>query len=156
MKPHPRIRKTIKLVTIAVLVLLVGDWLSAPWWYTSVEVNGCDVGLARGRIEIIRTIGSMNHSPGGWRVDAWDSWAPWQWWFDYGSYSGRRYSSWVLHIPLWLPAIMLVGILVAVHRFELLARRRARLNLCPKCHYDRTGLAIGAKCPECGAAPASV
>ena len=36
-----------------------------------------------------------------------------------------------------------------------LASRRARLNLCPTggCNYDRTGLAIGAKCPECGAAP---
>ncbi len=38
---------------------------------------------------------------------------------------------------------------------DTLARRRARLNLCPKCHYDRTGLAAGAKCPECGAVHAA-
>jgi rubrerythrin len=38
-------------------------------------------------------------------------------------------------------------------RLDTFARRRARLNLCPKCNYDRAGIAGDAKCPECGALP---
>ena len=30
-------------------------------------------------------------------------------------------------------------------------RRRSRAGKCPECNYDRTGLAAGAVCPECGA-----
>jgi len=30
--------------------------------------------------------------------------------------------------------------------------RAARLNLCPKCGYDRAGIAAESVCPECGAA----
>jgi hypothetical protein len=37
-------------------------------------------------------------------------------------------------------------------RLDILAGRRAQLNLCPKCNYDRAGLAPGAVCPECGSA----
>ena len=37
---------------------------------------------------------------------------------------------------------------------EALSRRRARLNLCRKCNYDRTGLALDAVCPECGSSSA--
>ena len=41
-------------------------------------------------------------------------------------------------------------------RLDTLARRRANKLLCTKCTYDRTGLAAGAVCPECGAVPSSV
>jgi hypothetical protein len=42
---------------------------------------------------------------------------------------------------------------ISVVGMSLLSRRdAARLNLCPKCNYDRAGLAAGAKCPECGSA----
>jgi len=39
-----------------------------------------------------------------------------------------------------------------VGRLDMLARRRARIGCCPKCNYDRAGLAPGSVCPECGAA----
>ncbi len=51
-------------------------------------------------------------------------------------------------------AVLIATITAAAWRFDTLARRRASLNLCPKCNYDRTGLAVGAVCPECGRLPA--
>jgi rubrerythrin len=47
---------------------------------------------------------------------------------------------------------MAMGMAAAAWYLEILARR-ARLNLCPKCKYDRTGIAAGAVCPECGSLP---
>ena len=55
-----------------------------------------------------------------------------------------------IYIPLWfLAASSLLGTVVA-WRLDALARRRERVGRCPKCHYDRAGLAAGAVCPECG------
>jgi hypothetical protein len=56
-----------------------------------------------------------------------------------------------LLIPLWWLIVPPLFMTAAAWRLDLLAGRRARLNLCPTCHYDRTGLAPGAACPECGA-----
>jgi rubrerythrin len=55
--------------------------------------------------------------------------------------------------PLVLAALALT--LYAWH-LDTLARRRARLNFCPKCNYDRTGLPKDAVCPECGAVAAAL
>jgi hypothetical protein len=46
----------------------------------------------------------------------------------------------------------LVAVLISVAMFVRRCARTGRL-LCPKCRYDRTGLAAGAVCPECGAVP---
>jgi hypothetical protein len=49
-------------------------------------------------------------------------------------------------------AAMLLGLITAtgaLGRFRR-ARRRARLNHCPSCNYDRTGLPAASPCPECG------
>jgi hypothetical protein len=56
-------------------------------------------------------------------------------------------------VPLWIPLTSAIAVTAVAWRFDILARRRTRLNLCPKCNYDRTGLAHCAKCPECGATP---
>ena len=50
--------------------------------------------------------------------------------------------------PLWIAVCALA--LPTAYLFYADARRRAP-GLCPKCRYDRAGLAAGAKCPECGA-----
>jgi hypothetical protein len=56
-------------------------------------------------------------------------------------------------IPLWWPLIVAcLAATVGAWRLDSLARRRARLNCCPKCNYNRAGLAPGAVCPECGSA----
>jgi hypothetical protein len=55
-----------------------------------------------------------------------------------------------IFIPLWIPTVVSAIVTALGWRLDTLARRRARLNLCPKCNYDRAGLAADAKCPECG------
>jgi hypothetical protein len=60
----------------------------------------------------------------------------------------------VLDLPLWVPTAVMAGLTALGWRFDCLVRRRARLNLCPKCNYDRAGIAGDAKCPECGGSPA--
>jgi hypothetical protein len=44
----------------------------------------------------------------------------------------------------------MITLLAAVIIFRL--DHGGQPNACPKCRYDRTGLAAGAKCPECGSA----
>ena len=68
------------------------------------------------------------------------------WWFaakkgDYG---------WAVRIPLWFPLTLSLIATAAAWRLDALARARAVVGLCPKCHYELRGLAPGAKCPECG------
>lgn len=55
-------------------------------------------------------------------------------------------------IPLWAPTLLALLTTATAWRCDAVARRRARVGLCPTCHYDRAGLAAGADCPECGAA----
>ena len=43
----------------------------------------------------------------------------------------------------------------AIGRADAIHAHRIRTNCCPKCNYDRTGLAQGAVCPECGSAGVS-
>ncbi len=64
----------------------------------------------------------------------------------------HRYYPWSFRIPLWAPLLLAAGVSTAAWHLDTLARRRANKHLCPKCTYDRTGLAVGAVCPECGTA----
>ena len=153
MKPHPIIRKTIKWGGVMVTVLLVVVWVwsgrqpiqrSAPYQIL--------VTVVRGKIDILRFTPNW-----AWlaRADRLTSdkgksfeldWSFVQW--HQGGATGRFL--WALSIPIWSLTGLAFAITTLAWRLDTLARRRPRLNLCPKCHYDRTGLAIGAKCPECG------
>ena len=56
----------------------------------------------------------------------------------------------VLCIPAWCFATVPLGVLFITesrHRRRVRAERTGR---CPRCNYDRTGLAADAPCPECG------
>jgi hypothetical protein len=52
------------------------------------------------------------------------------------------------------PFLVLVGAFtlatVAAWRYDAEACKREQAHLCPKCNYDRTGIANDAVCPECG------
>jgi hypothetical protein len=56
-------------------------------------------------------------------------------------------------IPLW--ALAAAGTLPTTAAFLLDARdrRRAGLNHCPRCNYDRAGIPSESPCPECGGSP---
>lgn len=154
MKLHPRIRKAIKWGGAVVTVLLIVMWavtLRTNMMY--VWPSGRGLVAANGQIGIL----SMAQ-PMGWigfnYVE--NSAASTAWWFSYVQTPGHSQ----LRVPFWLPVAIGFGIAGAARRFDTLARRRAKLNLCPNCGYDRTGLRDGengiAQCPECGAATASV
>jgi hypothetical protein len=155
MKPHPRIRKTIKWGGAGVTALLLVAWIIGGWrsfyvWYTPTTA----IRVSRGRAEVThviagRSIGTTivrgTARPEPFRLE-------WAW----SSYSSQY--SWIVCVPLWMPGAAMFIVFGLAWRQDAIARRRERAHLCPKCGYDRTGILKDAKCPECGsggAAPAS-
>ena len=58
--------------------------------------------------------------------------------------------------PLWMPATTCAAAGGTAWALDVLARRRAKLGVCPKCSYSRAGLPPSAPCPECGSSAPSV
>jgi predicted RNA-binding Zn-ribbon protein involved in translation (DUF1610 family) len=151
-KPHPRIRKTVKWGGAVVSVLVVVLWVGSGWWtvgYVSpsgdwVEVSVGSLGICHG----FHTPGATAPSP-GWFVHREK---PLLLWF-FGWYSQPHWALWFF-VPLWVPAAATLLATAAAWRLDALARRRAKAGHCPKCGYDLRGLREGAVCPECGAAAA--
>jgi hypothetical protein len=151
MKPHPRIRTTIKWSGAAVTLLLVGVWMWSGarlvhWETASTTILRIEQGrLSPGPLPL-----SGSHSRPGWHE------------YRLSPFGLNLRPDWStdrtgLHpvIPLWIPPLAMFALTAAAWALDILARRRARTTHCPKCGYDRTGLAASAKCPECGAAPAA-
>ena len=164
MKPHPRIRKTVKWGGAAVTVLLVVVWIGSGWVATGWSQQTMrSVYLNQGAL-IIRWFTPADVTPSGtWR------WAPHPWKLSWKSqYLHSRgvppvltpgevpvsFETIAASFPLWWGVAVMLLITLPAWYFDALARRRARLGRCPKCNYDRTGLAAGAVCPECGKLPA--
>jgi hypothetical protein len=153
MKPHPRIRKTIKWGGAAVTLLLVVAWAwsgrytvgvwwasprSPPWEYS--------LALSAGSIQLIRSDQYFGTESGYTGVHRHRNGILWRAFW-------RNGSPMVVLLPLWFVAAPSLLTTVLAWRLDALARRRARLGFCPICHYDRTGLAEPAICPECGGSP---
>jgi len=147
-RPHPRIRKTVKWGGAVVTVLLVIAWVGTGWagaaWGSG---RGLVLMVARGQvvIECIH-VGTAASWFGQWQSGTYPRehrlW--FEWYFSRGS--------WALSVPLWVPIALVAPSAALAWRLDMLARRRERSqrNLCLKCGYDRAGLAAGAVCPECG------
>ena len=129
---------------LGVSALLLGVWIGSVWWNAAYWSGGWEFGWNPGRFFVQHT--TLNMSPDGhiWRTDQWDSW---EWWF----YSPGNLQFPRTYVPIWLPVTISALITVFAWRLDTLARRRAKLGACPKCSYSRTGLALSAVCPECGA-----
>ncbi len=151
MKPHPRIRKTIKWGGVAATVLLVVVWVGSGWgWIDFRAANDFKLGVSQGRVELSTAQDKLHWEEPGLHGEClpWYlmRWSP-EW------YLGKPL--WTLYIPVWMITAAVFLLTALAWRLDTLARRRARLNLCPTggCGYDRTGLAAGAECPECGRLP---
>lgn len=195
-KPHPRIRKTMKWAGAGVCVVLVVAWIGSGWWSISWVDPGGHIGtldegrmtmwsgdsvkgLLTNRYEVQSSILKLalhqeammrrEHHPA---YDAGLIWSQlrreqaqgdlaalqkrwrirhhprmWSLVFEWNQGSGALHVS----IPLWVSALGAIFPTAAAWRLDTLARR-ARVGNCPKCDYDRRGLAVASVCPECGAA----
>ena len=148
MKPHPRIRKTIKYGGAALTVLLVVVWIGSGSSYTSfAALNMPHTTLYQGRVFLDRVPSEYVADDSEFDFSAQKSFHI-EWGFGWKSTP----LEWHLIVPLW-PIIIACALPTALaFRLDTLARRRERMNLCKHCGYDRTGLAGDAVCPECGAA----
>ncbi len=153
MKPHPRIRKTIKwggaVVTVLLVVVWVGSFNRSIARFDSFSGWTTRFMILNGGI----TYAAVQSPPPLWPRSGWHSsketGSQRIWWFSLLTASQAVN----VVIPLWPLTLAAASVALSAWRLDTLARRRARLNLCPKCNYDRTGLAPVAKCPECGTAP---
>jgi hypothetical protein len=169
MKPHPRIRKTIKWGGAAVTVLLVVVWIGSGWyaWYWQRK-DGTAIGVAHGLFWVTISdfkydwtrMGAPRHRFGplstfvpdfGLEIYVDPGVGP-RFYDNTASASGgngplttssRGYFIW----PLAAFSLMATGLAWGL---DSVARRRARVGRCPKCNYDRAGIPGNAKCPECG------
>jgi hypothetical protein len=136
-----------------VTVLLIAAWLCSGWWQLDWQsATGRRLEVARGQIMYWRYGWGGTGQPTftGWYLrrvvdDSTGQHAFGMWWRGPGI--NRAFAS----VPLLLLAGTSLAMSAVAGRLDTLARR-ARLNLCSKCHYDRTGLPVDAVCPECGAA----
>ncbi len=147
MKPHPRIRKTIKWGGSAVVLLVIVVWIVSEQRIVMFVVPpSYEVALEKGLL----LIANQGYPVSGLGV-TFQQYPP-QARFRLTSITLERYAAdeWYLWIGLWIPLILALTATAIAWRLDTLARRRARLNLCLKCDYDRSGLAKDAVCPECG------
>ncbi|HEX2837806.1 MAG TPA: hypothetical protein VHN77_06725 [Phycisphaerales bacterium] len=148
MRPHPRIRKTIKwggLVVSCVLFILFAVATTYRVAYTTYA--GYWVGMEYGQAGIGY---SENYVPPpgvpGARVINLKPEIRWE--TEVINKRGFR----VFLVPLWLPFVLAALPTAFAWRLDTLATRRAKLGACPTCSYPRTGLGPSSPCPECGAA----
>ena len=152
MRPRPRTRKAIKWGGAAVTLLLLVAWIGSGWAWVSHHAEHSSTDFYHGSVTWdLFDSPVTSHRPG------WSS----------GLVSGKPRFDWVPKVrwdqwstlfilPLWIPASVSLAVTTAAWRLDAIARRRARLNRCTKCGYNRAGIAADAKCPECGAAAACI
>ncbi len=165
MKPHPRIRTTIKWGGAAVTVLLLVVWIGSGRWYGyQYLTTSTSVGYGDGCVKISHAVKLQLHAERHWfafKPSGFDltggfgdsapepwfhlSWRP----IHTRSVGGDEY--WA--IPIWIGLVPCLLLTILAWHLDTLARHRVLAGACPNCHYDRTGLVVGAKCPECGGVP---
>jgi hypothetical protein len=133
-----------------VTVLLVVVWIGSRWRMA---------GYMRGSVMVQARVGCLDIAiqsrPAPQRMWGWhmlsDKAPHLQWWYSIDN--DPVFKTWRGEFPVWWLAMPAAAISLTAWRLDTLASRGARLNLCPKCNYDRAGIAGDAKCPECGAMP---
>jgi hypothetical protein len=153
MKPHPRIRKTIKWGGLVLILCMLAAWNISRFtgkgiWYRSggfvayfshgsIELHWAD--LANGGYVAPQIEPGIHVGPGGRASVHGPHW-----------YSDPRL--WQFILPLEVPIAVVLSATILAWLAEARIRRRAAKGFCPKCNYDRVGIAKDAVCPECGSA----
>src|SRR5207244_1377755 len=131
MKPHPGIRKTVKWGGAAVTVLLVVVWIGSGWWVAGWSTNDAHCfQVSAGRF--IASYFPSNKAMRGWTPACGIFPLPSA--FEWSPAFNSHHGGWGLLVPLWIPTLSTSAASVLAWRLDTLARRRARLNLCPQCH----------------------
>jgi len=148
MKPHPRIRKTVKWGGAAVTMFLCAVILSNLAWEMMYGGAGWGVTVGYGAVTFYKLQSGRFYCDG---LELSISGSGWEWLPHWGGLGTPIAWAYIVCVPIWMPLVCAAFPAWAVWRGDY--RRRARLNLCPNCNYDRTGLSAGAVCPECGSPP---
>ncbi len=132
---------------MVVTVLLVVVWIGSGWFWLAYITNDllAVVSVHNGCLYIQHLDGPLPGATRGWHLA--HSQGTWRWLGDFWS-TGL---DWRYVVPLWTLFVPTLLIALLAWRRDILTWRRAHPHVCPKCHYDRTGLAANAVCPECGA-----
>jgi hypothetical protein len=151
MKPHPRIRKTIKWGGAVMTVLMVVVWIGSRWW--SVV----------GQLPVLGVVGVG----GGQAFDCWNDQIPWsgaEWprldrlpytelaW-SFKRLPVPRYGYTLYVLPMWVPTCIGLLATIVVWRRDSRLSKHERIGRCPRCGYNRAGIGRDAACPECGNRP---
>jgi hypothetical protein len=152
MKPHPRIRRTIKWGGAAMTVLLVVVWIGSGWWFASLRcLAGFYLEVGAGTVQVTHIDGEPqgpNYQIGRYAGPGFRR----AWWFQ----DVRAPYFHAIVIPIWVVLAVVLPAASIAWRFDAVATRRdraRRLGLCLRCNYERIGLSPGSPCPECGSTP---
>jgi len=150
-KVRTAIRKTVKWGGAVAVVLLVALWVSSKWWWVQLTPSGTtQITSSGGRLFVeVRTSNSSNRWQVGLISQVEQTAVAFSW--DFWPISDRQSTG--RFIPVWFPTALVLIPTALAWWLDRRASRRSRIGLCPACSYDRLGLAAGAVCPECGAAP---
>ncbi len=140
----------------AVILLVV--WVGSGWWWhgwygQGGQYRGGYVSVSEGRLtagsreSIFRWLVHPQSMPGELIISPSEQ-PGFKWWFYWNDDSLDT----SFGTPIWILALGAVLMAAYARRLDELAWRRDRVGVCARCDYDRSGLAVGAVCPECGAA----
>lgn len=152
MRAPIRPRALTKWCGIALSVLLFAAWIGSNWW----GVSRIDVHSTRGATAWYVGAGQIRYTRLGvtWIARVPPTLSRTTASFDFGWDLADLFTPPItkVHVPLWWPLVLVVGVTASAWRPDVRTWRRRRNGQCLGCGYDRGGAAAGAVCPECGRA----
>jgi hypothetical protein len=157
MRRWPRLRKVTKwagVVVCAVIVTAFGMCLNRTVAHCRSD-PGATIGLRRREVWLSGGVFSYYYHHDTVGSDEWGGWIakpmPWgvNWSPQLDWKSGRIH----VGVPLWVPFLLVAIPTALLWRRDHVTTKRAGGGRCPKCGYDRAGLAATNPCPECGTTP---